>query len=73
MLVKEGIMENVNQGFKDGILSEYITADLITNYKLFDLTFLISQQKNILDKEYSEAYEYKAPGRSFNFMLNKKY
>ena len=64
---------NVNQGFKDVILSEYITADLITNYKLFDSYIFNFSAKNILDKEYSEAYEYKAPGRSFNFMLNKKY
>ena len=64
---------NVNQGFKDVILSEYITADLITNYKLFDSYIFNFSAKNILDKEYSEAYEYKAPGRSFNFMLSKKY
>ena len=29
--------------------------------------------KNIFDKNYSEAYEYKAPGRSFNFMISKAY
>ena len=52
MLKKEGIMET-NQGFKDVILSEYITADLITNYKLFDLYIFNFSAKNILDKEYS--------------------
>ena len=29
--------------------------------------------KNILDARYSEAYEYKAPGRSINFMIKKSY
>ena len=64
---------NTNNGFEDVILSEYLVADLITNYKLFNTYDLNISAKNILNEEYSEAYEYKAPGRSINFMLKKSY
>lgn len=64
---------NTNNGFKDVILSNYVVADLVTNYKLFDAYNLNISAKNILDARYSEAYEYKAPGRSLNFMLKKSY
>ena len=64
---------NTNNNFEDVILSNYLVADLIINYKLFDTYNLNISAKNILDKRYSEAYEYKAPGRSLNFMLKKSY
>ena len=64
---------NTNNGFTDVILSKYVVADLVTNYKLFDTYNLNISAKNILDKRYSEVYEYKAPGRSINFMLKKNY
>ena len=64
---------NVNNNFEDVVLSKYFTADLVANYNLFDNYSLNISAKNIFDKRYSEAYEYKAPGRSFNFMLSKKY
>ena len=64
---------NTNNGFKDVILSNYVVADLVTNYKLFDTYNLNISAKNILDARYSEAYEYKAPGRSVNLMLKKSY
>ena len=64
---------NTNNGFTDVILSNYVVADLVTNYKLFDTYNLNISVKNILDARYSEAYEYKAPGRSVNFMLKKSY
>ena len=64
---------NINNNFEDVILSNYLVADLIINYKLFDTYNLNISAKNILDKRYSEAYEYKAPGRSLNFMLKKSY
>ncbi len=64
---------DINQGFTDVILSQYVTADYIINYKIFDTYNLNLSAKNITDREYSEAYEYKAPGRSFNFMLSKRY
>ena len=64
---------NTNNGFEDVILSEYLVADLITNYKLFNTYDLNISAKNILNEKYSEAYEYKAPGRSINFMLKKSY
>ena len=64
---------NPNNGFEDVILSKYITADYVLNYNLFDTYGLHFSAKNIFDKKYSEAYEYKAPGRSLNFLLNKKY
>ena len=64
---------NTNNGFKDVILSNYVVADLVTNYKLFDTYNLNISAKNILDKRYNEAYDYKAPGRSLNFMLKKSY
>ncbi len=64
---------NTNQGFEDVILSKYFTADLVTNIDLYNDYDLNISAANIFDKEYSEAYEYKAPGRSINFMLNKKY
>jgi outer membrane cobalamin receptor len=64
---------NINNSFKDVILSDYMVVDLVTNYKLFDNYNLNISAKNILNKEYSEAYEYKSPSRSFNFMLRKTY
>ena len=59
---------NTNQGFEDVILSKYATIDYILNYKLLTLIISVYQQ-NILNRNYSEAYEYKAPGRSVNFSL----
>ena len=64
---------NTNNGFEDVILSNYLVADFVINYKLFNTYDLNLSAKNILDKNYSEAYEYKAPGRSLNFMLKKSY
>ena len=64
---------NTNNGFEDVILSNYFTADYILNYKLFEAYNLNFSAKNIFDKNYSEAYEYKAPGRSLNFMISKSY
>ena len=64
---------NTNNSFEDVILSNYFTADYILNYKLFNNYNLNLSARNIFDKNYSEAYEYKAPGRSFNFMINKSY
>lgn len=64
---------NVNNSFEDVILSDYMVIDLVTNYKLFDTYNLNISAKNILNKGYSEAYEYKSPGRSLNFMLKKSY
>ena len=62
-----------DNNFEDVILSNYAVVDLVTNYKLFDTYNLNVSAKNILNKRYSEAYEYKAPGRSLNFMLKKSY
>ena len=64
---------NINNSFQDVILSNYFTADYVLNYKIFDTYNLNISAKNIFDRNYSEAYEYKAPGRSFNFMINKAY
>ena len=64
---------NTNNSFEDVILSNYFTADYILNYKLFKAYNLNFSAKNIFDKNYSEAYEYKAPGRSLNFMISKSY
>ena len=64
---------NTNNNFEDVILSGYLTADYILNYKLFDTYNLSISARNITDKRYSEAYEYKAPGRSLNFMLNRSF
>ena len=64
---------NVNNSFKDVILSDYMIVDLVTKYKLFDTYNLNISAKNILKKSYSEAYQYKSPSRSFNFMLRKSY
>ena len=64
---------NVNNSFEDVILSNYLTADYILNYKLFDTYNLNISARNITDKRYSEAFEYKAPGRSFNFMIGRSF
>ena len=64
---------NINNNFEDVILSEYLTADLIMNYKLFNAYNLNISAKNIFNKKYSEAYEYKAPGRSMNLKLRKQF
>jgi vitamin B12 transporter len=60
-------------GFEDVILSHYIVADLVTNYKLFDTYNFNISAKNILDARYEEAFEYKGAGRSINFTLKKSY
>ena len=64
---------NVNNSFKDVILSEYMVVDLVTNYKLFNAYNLHISAKNILNEGYSEAYGYKSPSRSFNFMLRNSF
>ena len=64
---------NTNNNFEDVMLSNYVVADLVTNYKLYNTYNLNISAKNILDARYSEAYEYKAPGRSINFMIKKSY
>ena len=64
---------NVNNSFEDVILSNYLTADYILNYKLFDTYNLNISARNITDMRYSEAYQYKAPGRSFNFMIGRSF
>ncbi len=64
---------NINNNFEDVILSQYFVADLFTNYQFLDTYNINISAKNILDKKYSEAYEYKAPGRSINFMLKINY
>ena len=64
---------SVNNGFEDVILSNYVVADLVANYKLFNTYNLNISAKNILDKTYSEAYEYKGAGRSINFKLGRKF
>ena len=64
---------NINQSFQDVILSDYFTADYNLNYKIFNTYNFNFSAKNIFDEKYSEAYEYKAPGRSLNFMLNKNF
>ena len=60
-------------GFEDVILSHYVVADLVTNYKLFDTYNFNISAKNILDARYEEAFEYKGAGRSINFTLKKSY
>ena len=64
---------NINNSFEDVILSNYLTADYILNYKLLDTYNLNISARNITDKRYSEAFQYKAPGRSFNFMIGKSF
>ena len=64
---------NTNNSFEDVILSNYLTADYILNYKLFDTYNVNISARNITDKRYSEAFEYKAPGRSFNFMIGRSF
>ena len=72
MLVREEIME-IQIKVSKMLLSKYATADYFINYKLFNSYNLTLSAKNLFDKKYSEAYEYKAPGRSLGFMLNKNY
>ena len=64
---------NINNNFEDVILSKYITTDYVLNYNLLDTYNINLSVKNIFDKRYSEVYEYKAPGRSMNLSLKKKY
>ena len=40
---------NTNNNFKDVILSKYVVADLVTNYKLFNAYNLNISAKNILE------------------------
>ena len=69
----EILVPDLNNNFEDVILSKYFTVDYILNYKIFDKYNLNISAKNMLDKRYSEAYEYKAPGRSINFVLNSSF
>jgi vitamin B12 transporter len=64
---------NINNSFEDVILSNYFIADYVLNYELINGYNMNISAKNIFDKRYSEAYEYKGSGRSVNFMLNKRY
>ena len=45
----------------------------LTRPKLFDTYNVNISARNITDKRYSEAFEYKAPGRSFNFMIGRSF
>ncbi len=62
---------NVNNNFEDVILSNYFKTDYVLSYNLLDYLNLTISAKNIFDKKYSEAFEYKAPGRSFDFMIRR--
>ena len=66
---------NINQSpsFQDVTLPDYIVVDLVTNYRLFNTYNLNISSKNIFDKKYSQAYQYKAPGRSISFTLKQSF
>jgi len=62
---------NANNSYLDVILSDYTTLDLLGNYKISDNYNLNFSLTNFLDEDYQEAYQYGAPGRTFNFGLRK--
>ena len=64
---------NANNSYLDVILSDYTTLDLLGNYKISDNYNLNFSLTNFLDEDYQEAYQYGAPGRSFNFNLRKSF
>ena len=64
---------NANNSYLDVILSDYTTVDLLGNYKISDNYNLNFSLTNLLDEDYQEAYQYRAPGRSFNFGLRKAF
>ena len=59
--------------FKDQILDEYFLVDLKSSYKLqnnFDLNFSV---KNLLDKNYENAFLYSGTPRTMNLGLKINY
>ena len=64
---------NANNSYLDVILSDYTTVDLLGNYKISDNYNLNFSLTNLLDEDFQEAYQYRAPGRSFKFGLKKAF
>ena len=64
---------NDNDGWRDQTLKSYLVVDLVNSYQLFDSYRVHFNINNMFDQEYQQAWEYSAPGRSFNFGIKKVY
>ena len=62
-----------NNSFKDVILEDYTTINLISNYRLYDTYDLTFDAKNIFDDNYEQSHAYSSVGRSFNIGLRRVY
>ena len=64
---------NINDSWRDQILTDYFVFDLGGNYKLFENYNFIFGFDNIFNEKYEQAHEYSTLGRTLNFGLKKVY
>ena len=64
---------NINNGFADVILDDYITFNYSAKYRLYDTYNLFFNVENIFDQNYEQAYQYSTMGRTFNFGIRRVY
>ena len=62
---------NVNNGWADVILKEYILLDVASSYNLWNSYNIDFSVRNIFDAGYEQAYEYSGMERSINFDIRK--
>ena len=62
---------NVNNGYADVILKEYILFDIASSYNLWDSYKIDFSLRNIFDEGYEQAYEYSGIERAINFDIRK--
>ena len=62
---------NVNNGWADVILKEYILFDVASSYNLWNSYKIGFSARNIFDEGYEQAYEYSGMERSINFDIKK--
>ena len=62
---------NVNNGWTDVILKEYILFDVASSYNLWNSYKIDFSARNIFDEGYEQAYEYSGMERSINFDIRK--
>ena len=62
---------NVNNGYADVILKEYILFDIASSYNLWDSYKIDFSLRNIFDEGYEQAYEYSGMERAINFDIRK--
>ena len=62
---------NVNNGWTDVILKEYILFDVASTYNLWDYYKIDFSLRNIFNERHEQAYEYSGMERAINFGIRK--